>query len=185
MNKTINILTVIDVEAIVTSKLSPNGTLKTPTALGIQAEPLVYMIASRAYIDSNNSKANCELMVDANVHDIIRWELTCPGSGLQYDAIIADVVIRNQTSISAAVATPTYRKIFDKAGSSGYQIVKQTDYDSKVIAEGVTQYNITFQIMDDEGKSRGYFSWDPYIKATNSTNFEKLRALNLENIAVK
>ncbi|CAD0004815.1 MULTISPECIES: AidA/PixA family protein [Flavobacterium] len=170
MAKTINILSVIDVETILAKNLK-GGTATSPTSLGSNddSDIYVYMITSRGYIDSkeHNGRASSELEIDANVGDTIQWELTCPGSGLQHNAIIAGITPGfqpNPPSISVPVSVVTYRNIYDTAGSSGYQVVKQTDYNSNVLASGTTQYSITFQIMDNSGNSLGYYFWDPFVK---------------------
>jgi hypothetical protein len=178
MANTINILSVIDVETIIASNI-PAGTATNPTSLGAWSDSdiYVYMITSRGYIDSkNNTRAGSELTVDASIGDTIQWELTCPGSGLQHNAIIAGVNLGTQPSppsISAPAAVITYRSIYDTAGLPGYQIVKQTDYTSNVLASGNTQYTITFQIMDNLGNNLGYYSWDPFVNVMNATDYLK------------
>lgn len=186
MANTINILSVIDVETILANNL-PVGTATNPTNLGSYgtSDIYVYMITSRGYIDSTDqNRADSELVIDANVGDTIQWELTCPGSGLQHNAIIAGVTPGSQPnppSISAPVPVVTYRNIYDTAGSPGYQVVKQTDYSSNVMASGTTQYSITFQIMDNLGNSLGYYSWDPFVKVMNTGDYLKAREIYLKN----
>ncbi len=185
MANTINILSVIDVETILANKL-PVGTATNPTSLGSYgtSDIYVYMITSRGYIDSaDKNRADSELIIDANVGDTIQWELTCPGSGLQHDAIITAVTPGSQPnppSIATPVAIVTYRTIYDTAGSPGYQIVKQTDYCSNVLASGTTQYSISFQIMDNSGNNLGYYSWDPFVKVMNTGDYLKEREAYLK-----
>ncbi|NHN27863.1 hypothetical protein FIA58_019470 [Flavobacterium jejuense] len=185
MTKIINILSVIDVETILTNKL-PEGTLTNPTNLGSYStsDIYVYMITSRGYIDSTDkTRADSELVIDANIGDTIQWELTCPGSGLEHDAIIANVILGSQpnpVSISPPVSVVTNRHIFDKAGIPGYQVVQQTDYTSNVKASGTTQYSIIFQIMDNLGNSLGYYSWDPFVKVPNEGDYLKTREAYLK-----
>ncbi|THF51816.1 hypothetical protein E6C50_08655 [Flavobacterium supellecticarium] len=185
MAKTINILSVIDVETILANKI-PAGTATNPTSLGSYgtSDIYVYMITSRGYIDSaDKNRADSELVIDANAGDTIQWELTCPGSGLQHDAIIAGVnpgSEPNPPSISTPVPVVTYRNIYDTAGLPGYQIVKQTDYCSNVLATGTTQYSISFQIMDNLGNSLGYYFWDPFVKVMNTEDYLRERKAYLK-----
>lgn len=191
MSKTINILSVIDVETILTevaAKRLKQGTAQNPTLLGSfsSSDFYVYMITAQGFIDTGDTtRANSELTVDANTGDSIRWELTCPGSGLQHNAIIANVHLGSSGSITQPEANVTYRQIYDTAGSPGYQVVKQTDFTSTVIASGLTQYNITFQIMDSSGVSQGFYYWDPFIKAIDTNTYKKEREAFLESKMAK
>jgi hypothetical protein len=190
MSKTINILSVIDVETIIENNI-PAGTLTSPTPLGsyTDSDNYVYMITNKGYIDSTDTtRAASELKIDANVGDTIQWELTCPGSGLQHNAIIANVLIGSQptpNSITAPVSIVTNRHIFDTAGIPAYQVVQQTDFTSSVLTSGVTQYTITFQIMDNLGNNLGYYYWDPFVSALATADYLKERAVYLEKEMVK
>jgi len=191
MSKTINILSVIDVETILTEVASGSlkqGTAQNPTPLGSfsSSDFYVYMITAHGFIDTGDTtRANSELTIDANPGDTIRWELTCPGSGLQHNAIISNVHLGSSGSITQPEATVTYRQIYDQAGSPGYQVVKQTDFTSTVEATGVTQYDITFQIMDNSGNSQGFYYWDPFIKAIDTDTYQKEHAAFLESKMAK
>lgn len=185
MSNTINILSIIDVQAILNANL-PKGTATSPTFLGsyTASDAFVYMIASSGFIDSNDTtRADSELVIDANIGDTIQWELSCPGSGLQHNAIIASVVIGpggSQNSISAPEATTVYRHLFSEAGSPGYQVVEATIYTATVLAAGTTQYSISFQIMDNSGNSLGYYAWDPFVKVPNSSSdYAKMKEASL------
>lgn len=185
MANTINILSIIDVETILKNNI-PQGTLANPTNLGSYntSDLYVYMITSRGYIDtSDTDRADSELRIDASIGDTIQWELTCPGSGLQHNAIIANVIPGNQpnpVSISSPVAIVTNRRIFDTAGVPAYQIVQQTDYTASVEALGITQYLVVFQIMDNLGNNLGYYSWDPFINVMASKDYQKAREIFLK-----
>ena len=184
MSKTINILSVIDVETILNDNLK-KGTKQNPTSLGsfADSDKYVYMITARGFIDNDDiTRADSELTIDANVGDTVQWELTCPGSGLQHDAIISNVVLGSQPTPSLTEPKPVIinRHIYTQAGSPGYQVVQQTDFTSNVIAIGTVQYYITFQIMDHLGNDLGYYLWDPFVKVLDTPTFQKERAAYLE-----
>ncbi|WP_075341663.1 AidA/PixA family protein [Tenacibaculum agarivorans] len=179
MPNTINILSVIDVETILSSGIT-RGTKEVPTLLGSwgQSDSYVYMITAQGFVDSNSTtRAGSELTIDANVGDTIQWELTCPGSGLQFNAIISGIGVNsNSHSLSTPAATLTTRHIYTEAGKPGYQIVQQTDFVSSVVANGTAQYTVTFQIMSNEGVSLGYYYWDPFVKVLDSETYKAAKA---------
>jgi len=180
--KTINILSIIDVETILKNKIE-GGTFDEPTFLG-NANDLddVYMITAQGYIDHDGVRASAELIIDANPKDTIQWELTCPGSGMEYNAIIANVTIgRDPGAFTPPKPHTVIRKIYEKAGNSGYQLLRQTDYIATVLpSKNITQYWITFQIMGKSGESLGFYYWDPYVKVLDTPTFQKERAAYLE-----
>lgn len=182
MSKTINILSVIDVETIINNGLKGGDSVENATLLGAwkQSDSYVYMITAQGFIDSNSkTRAGSELTIDANPKDTIQWELTCPGAGLKFNAIIANIGIGEQShpgSLTPPLATLTNRKIYDKAGRPGYQIVQQTDFVSEVNTTGKTQYNVAFQIMNSTGVSLGFYFWDPFVNALETENFKIAKA---------
>lgn len=168
MPNTINILSVIDVETILSNNLKGGDSPQSATSLGSNedSDAYVYMITAQGFVDSSRGRASSELTVDARVGDTIQWELTCPGAGLQFNAIIAGVnpgYQSNPGSLTPPQAVITTRHIYTQAGQQGYQIIQQTDYVSHVENTGNTQYNVVFQIMSKDGTSLGYFKWDPFV----------------------
>lgn len=189
MSKTINILSVIDVETIL--QQIQNGRLKTgtaenPTYLGAwsASDNYIYMITALGFIDTDsNTRAGSELRVDARIGDTIQWELTCPGSGLQHDAIIANVIVGQQPSppsLTPPISKLTYRSIYEQAGSPGYQVIRQTDFVSNVLNNGVTQYFIEFQIMSATGENLGFFKWDPFVNVMSEDAYKEAKTAFLK-----
>ena len=186
MPNTINILSVIDVETIINNNLKGGDSPQSATYLGSykDSDAYVYMITAQGFIDSDDTtRANSELTIDARVGDTIQWELTCPGSGLQFNAIIAGINLgsTNPVSLSTPRATLTTRHIYTQAGRQGYQIIQQMDYVSQVENTGTTQYNVVFQIMSKDGTSLGYFKWDPFVKVLeNEQDYKAAKAASLK-----
>ncbi|CAL2102170.1 conserved protein of unknown function [Tenacibaculum sp. 190130A14a] len=187
MPNTINILSVIDVETILSNNLQGGNSPQSATSLGSygDSDAYVYMITAQGFIDSDERiRANSELTIDARIGDTIQWELTCPGSGLQFNAIIAGVnpgAQPNPISLTPPEAVMTTRHIYTQPNQYGYQIVQQRDYVSHVINTGITQYNVVFQIMNKEGTSLGFYSWDPFVKVlTNEEDYKAAKAESLK-----
>ncbi|MDY0780297.1 AidA/PixA family protein [Tenacibaculum sp. IB213877] len=189
MPNTINILSVIDVETILSNNLKGGDSPQSATSLGSNgvSDTYVYMITAQGFVDSNDLKnrgrASSELTIDARVGDTIQWELTCPGSGLQFNAIIAGVhpgYQSNPGSLSAPQAILTTRHIYTQAGQYGYQVVQQMDYVSHVQSAGTTQYDVVFQVMNQDGTSLGYFKWDPFVKVLE--NEQEYKAAKAESL---
>ena len=190
MGNVINILTVIDVETILAKNVTP-GTAENPTSLGAwtSSDAYVYMITAKGFIDTDSKgRAGSELTIDAEVNDVIRWELTCPGSGLNHDAIIANVKIGSE-NVPNAITKPegkvVNRHVYVEAGSPGYQVIQQTDFVATILKEAYIQYTITFQIMDNKGKSLGFYFWDPFIKVLDTNAYEQAKEafLDKRNVA--
>lgn len=190
MPNTINILSVIDVETILSSNLQGGNSPESATSLGSNevSDTYVYMITAQGFIDSNDlenrGRASSELTIDARVGDTIQWEITCPGSGLQFNAIIAGVNPGAQPSpisLTPPQALLTTRHIYTQAGQYGYQVIQQMDYVSQVVNTGTTQYDVVFQIMNQDGTSLGYFKWDPFVKVlTNEEDYKAAKAASLK-----
>jgi len=185
MSKTINILSVIDVETILlqiqNGHLKP-GTLNNPTYLGAwsASDNYIYMITALGFIDTDSTtRAGSELRVDARIGDTIQWELTCPGSGLQHNAIITNVIIGDQPSppsLTPPEERPTLRKIYEQANNGGYQLVRQNDFVSNVLNNGITQYFVEFQIISTTGESLGFFKWDPFVNVMSEDAYKEAKA---------
>ncbi|PKH50594.1 hypothetical protein CXF68_07745 [Tenacibaculum sp. Bg11-29] len=189
MSKTINILSVIDVETILqqiqNGRLKP-GTMSNPTYLGAwsASDNYIYMITALGFIDTDSTtRAGSELRVDARIGDTIQWELTCPGSGLQHNAIIANVIVGDQPSppsLTRPEERLTLRKIYEQANNGGYQLVRQNDFVSDVLNNGITQYFVEFQIINTTGENLGFFKWDPFVNVMSEDAYKEAKTAFLK-----
>lgn len=172
MSNTIDILTVVDTVSLreaVSSGSLKKGTKAAPRSLGSYAnsDAYIYMITAKDYVVNNQAKS--ELTVTANIGDTVRWMITCPGGGTGSNVIMmgwkagsgGDIVnpISLDLDINLYVGSPTVAPTTVE--------FQNYCYAGMVTKQGVVQYVITFQLLDEHGNDLGYYQWDPFINVSN------------------
>jgi Inclusion body protein len=171
MKNPISILVVVDCESILKAIKAENlttGTVGNPTPIADTDESNIfaYVIAPLSF--GTNDADSPVVSVKAHLNEKIMWRTSCIGQGVDYNVILDNIVpivhkpvkekihpvIRNLKSVPVQInnyagATETY-----------------TDFafTGKVLSGGVFTYNIVFQVLDNQGKGLGYYSWENTLK---------------------
>lgn len=168
---TIPVLTIIDCASVL-ANFTGGSSSSNATYLGAwgTANPYVYMLAQDSYVVSD--QAQSELTIKANVGDQVQWSISCIGQGTQYNTILSKVSPgTNGGGISTPECLPLTVNLYVGCGSANSTPVTFTSYCIGAtvlnVNSGQVQYTVTFQIVDQTGKSWGYFYWDPFINVNN------------------
>ena len=182
----IDIAVVIDAVTLAQSK--PGGTWNSPISLGSysQSDVYVFMITQGQYVV--NEQAQSELTVAANVGDIISFNMTAPGAGVNYYPILYNAVLDNNNVVNLGNMLLDWDNYLLSSGGSGAQPVfadtvppgndgagnpnnclnSTWKMEVRAVGNGQTQYNMWFSIVDtNNGNVIGYYIWDPFINITN------------------
>lgn len=175
MSNVIDILTVVDTVSLmnaVTSGRLAKGTQSNPTNLGSysQSDAYIYMITASAYVV--NDQAKSELTVQADVGDSVRWMITCPGGGTAYNVILMGWTAGQGATLIAPqppLNLPLNLNLYVGSPTVAPRPIPFTNYcyQGTVIATGQIQYVITFEVLDENGNSLGFYCWDPFIEVSN------------------
>ncbi|MFK7748176.1 MAG: AidA/PixA family protein [Kordia sp.] len=173
MSNTIDILTVVDavsvLEAVADKKLGGAGTASNPYNLGANgtSDAYIYMITASEFVVNNQAKS--ELTVKANVGDTVRWMGTCPGGGTSSNVILTNWHAGSGENLINPLSLDLSVKLYVGSATVPPTAVNYEDYcySGMVTGSGSVQYTITFQLIDENGNSQGYFIWDPFINISN------------------
>jgi hypothetical protein len=161
------ILTVIDCESIL--EHVPPGQIGSEAQLGSfkTSDQYVFMIGSGDYLASNQGKS--ELNISANAGDVIQWTVTDATSGQEYNAVLYGFTTGNGAITPPQMIKETlnvYQPQSVTAPTGPFGPVSYPDYvwQATLTSPGTqVQYSWKFAILDNDGKFKGAYAWDPFI----------------------
>jgi len=173
---TVDILCVIDADTLATAvanhTLNP-GTVDSPTALGSynSSDTYIFMIADGQYVVNNQAKS--ELSISCNVNDTIRWTISNPSAGVDYNCMLYNFesggigTYITQPIVTTVAATSYYNNPLNvnTPDPTAYMLSAWTCNALEATNPASVQYNWSFQLINtSNGLVIGYFYWDPFIQ---------------------
>ncbi|MBC3876380.1 hypothetical protein H8K38_01020 [Undibacterium sp. FT79W] len=169
--ETVDILCVIDATTLmkaVKNGLLHSGSIAQPTPLGSRddSDAFIFMIADSDYVVNDQTKS--ELTVKCKVGDTLRWTITNPSAGLNYNCMLYDFTIGSEGVISnpSVQVTPLASYCNNPLNPilslpTAYMAAPWT---AEVLKTGSVQYSWALQIINAKtGRTEACFTWAPII----------------------
>lgn len=171
---TINVLVAVNGEKLAQQVqdhvLSP-GTSGSPTSLGSysQSDVFIAMVAPNASV-ANNTQGQSELQINAKARDVVEWAITTFDVNGDYTVYLYNGSFNPSAAMGSLnyVSAEGYMYLGtgNPASTTPNKFVNQTNTVSATIEQVNVkiQYALSFILIDNSnGKTVGYFCWDPFI----------------------
>lgn len=175
---TINILIAVDEENLI-QQINGFDSHGNPKVVGSEASPInlgswstsdqfIFMIAKANYVI--NQQAKSELKISAHSGDTVIWRMVTLSLGDSYDAILYDYVFNptgymNKPQMFESTLTGYQPKDVNKPAG---ELISVDIPDCKVSSNvskphQEIQYYLKFRLVDRDGNTIGWYTWDPFI----------------------
>lgn len=163
-----NVLAIIDAEKMM-KVYGKTGTATNPTSMGHD----LYLTTSTPYVYTSNATGDLQMVIKAETETsigAIRWRMASISLGFSYQCCIVRFNLNGGANLLTA---PEQRSIPAKhflpdekqAGSYTSYPVPDRFWESRILGTGTILYNFVFAIVDRNGMTQGYYTYDPYIYA--------------------
>lgn len=164
-----NVLVIVEAETIL-KNYGANGTADQPTYMGHEN---IYLTTSIADASSNNKSGWLAMNIKADTEnsiDVIRWRMASTSLGFGYQCCFTEFMISAGADILTKPqqrAIPAKRFLPDETQAGNFVPNKASDmcWESRVLGTGYIQYNFNFAIIDPQGVTQGFYTYDPGIYA--------------------
>ena len=165
MSEIINVLIAFNADDIIADYKNPSKDPKNPTSIA-EADKYVYMMVQEKHV--YHGQTGAKLDITARVGDAIRWRETTYSFDAEYSALLYHYEGTTQllsppestpteANLPYPVPTPSDQTAFKAQTVTGHY------WSANVKAHGEGNYHFYFQIIDNDGKPVGYYTWDPYL----------------------
>lgn len=168
MANTIDILVVVDAETLIAKK--PGGSVGSEIQLGSfgTSDPYIYMIAPGDFVVSNQAKS--ELNVAASSGDNIRWTITSPTRGQEFNPILYKFATGDASALTPPQLLDVQLNVFvptsltSPTGPFTSTLYQDYLWQATLLKPGQSiQYTWCFLVLDNAGHIKGAYQWDPFI----------------------
>lgn len=163
----INILTVIDVQSILSNYPNASSDPTKPTSLP-ETNPYAYLIADNSDVYAGQGTSALQIVVKKEAEDLItkiRWRACTLSMGTEYQCFFSNLILdagKTLVSNPRECRFPTVKIPSIEPGN--FVTVEDNFWECDVTSTGGEMvYNLVFGIVDKTGKPKGYYTWDPIV----------------------
>ncbi|MFE6775386.1 AidA/PixA family protein [Streptomyces sp. NPDC057702] len=169
MSETIDVLVAINAQDLIANTQNPSQDHNNPTPV---SDPKSYIYMTVRHKNEVNGSSGAELNVSAKRQDTIRWRETTYSVDSFYSVLFYRYVPGDPSK--KLIETPQSKRptadlpypdpqAGDEAAFKTQKDVIAPHWSAEVLNKGSDSYTFFFQVIDQDGKVVGYFSWDPFL----------------------